>query len=81
MEGSGAAATTTPALTSSATSTAAVNTAQTSATAGNLPPSVTAATTASKSGANGMRAEGFASTVLSMILFLTFASGFMVAFV
>ena len=76
VETSGAAATTTPALTSSPTSTAAVNTAQTSTTA-NLPP----ATTTSKSGANGMRAERFSSMVLNTILFLAFALGFMIAIV
>jgi hypothetical protein len=61
------------------TSATAANPAETSTTAGNVPP--TAATTAAKSGVNGRRAEGFASTLLNIILFLAFVSGFMVAFV
>jgi len=89
VEESSNAATTTAALTSSPTTTAAANTAETSATAAPTPaetsttanlPTVLTVTTTAKSGVNGMRAEGFASTVLNMILFLSFASGLMVAF-
>jgi hypothetical protein len=77
---SGNAVATTVASTSSPTTTAAVNTAEASTTT-NLPAGLPATTTASKSGVNGMKAEGVSSTVLNLILLLAFASGFMVAFV